>query len=221
MAEIIKTAIDEAREALLNDPTGAIYKDSKMVPIARKVYRELQTKVSALGVGAVKEISTVVSVLAGTVRLGDGEGLPVDLLYPVKLGERAAGSSDVFRAMAEEDWEPDITLGTFLTFWVWREDEIKFPGSTTDREVQIRYIRSLGSIDSILSPILITGATGWIAQRIAAIASLTIGANGSRSTALMDDLNREGGLWDDLKITLVKRKQGIPVRRRRTRYRPL
>lgn len=218
MAITFATPLGEAR-ALLNDVTGAIYQDAPMIPLGNKVYKELQTKLAALSISTSKEVtSPVIDVPALTFKLGDGALLPSDLIYPIQLYERADGSATLldFRPMREEDWEPNEQPQSTLDVWAWREEEIKFRGATVIREVQIRYVKSLGSITATTSPIAILNSDQWLAQRLAAIAALVIGQNPSRASALNDDLV---GIWDDLKATLVKRRQGIPVRRRRTRYR--
>jgi hypothetical protein len=188
-----------------------------MITLMNKVYRELQTKVTAYGVATTKEISTIVPVPQGTVRLGDGAGLPASLLYPISMQERNAASTDRFVDMDEMDFEPIVTpAAARLQFWAWREDEIKFPACSTNREVMIKFVQTLGTITTLNSPILILNSSQWLAQRLAAVASLVLGSNPSRAQALNEDLV---GVWDDFCITLVRRKQSIPVRRRRTRYR--
>jgi hypothetical protein len=188
-----------------------------MIVLLNKVYRELQTKVSALGVSTTKEISQVVPVDKGVVRLGDGAGLPASLLYPILLKERARSSTDSFVDMDETEFEPLFPVAQpRLGFWAWREDELKFPACSVDRDVLIRFVQTLGSVTALTSPILIINSQQWLAQRLGAVAALVLGSNPARAKALQDDLTE---VWDDLRVTLVRRKQSIPVRRRRTRYR--
>jgi len=222
MAQLFTTVLSQAR-ALLNDPTGAIYQDAPMIELGAKVYKELQTKVSALGISTTKEVSSAVAVPANTVELLDGGLLPADMLYPTRLYERSSGSvldSD-WEEMDEKDWLPTAVRGTILSYWQWREETIKLVGATVDRKVLIYYVKSLGTISASNSPILIINSTEWMAQRLAALAALVLGSSPQKGAALMSDLTSEGGIWDDLKATLMKRKQNIPVRRRRTRYRVL
>jgi len=217
MAVTFATPLSEAR-ALLNDVTGAIYQDAPMITLGNKVYKELQTKLSANGISTNKELSTVIDVPALTLKLSDGALLPTDLLYPIHLEERDDGSTSLedFIDMDEREWEPDLVKTEILRYWTWREEEIKFVGSTVAREVRIKYVKSLGSITATTSPLAILNSEQWLAQRLAAVASLVLGSNSSRAQALNDDLVT---IWDDLRATLVKRRQAIPVRRRRTRYR--
>ena len=216
-SDVIKSA-----RAMLNDPTGAIYADAPMFALMDKAYKELQTKLNAHGISTAKEVGTIIGISAGTTSLGEGFLLPTGLIYPISLEERREfGTDDDWVPMDEAEWEPNITRSTALRFWTWREDEIKFPGALHNREVRIRYVKSLGSITDQNSPIFVLNSETWLAQRLAALASLLLGSNPSRASALDNDLNRDGGVWDDLKATFIKRKQAIPVRRRRTRYRIL
>ena len=217
MAILFTTVLAEAR-GLLNDVSGAIYPDAPMVVLGNKVYRELQTKLSALGMSTSKEVSAAIDIPAGTVRIGDGALLPADLLYPLYLEERQDGSTseEDYVPMTETEWEPSLVQTDSLRYWTWREDEIKFPGALVIREVRIRYVKSLGSITATNSPIAILNSETWFAQRLAVVASLVIGSNPTRAQALNEDLR---DIWGDFQSTLVKGRQRIPVRRRRTRYR--
>lgn len=209
------TVLAEAR-GLLNDPDGVIYASAPMVVLGNKAYQELQTKLSANGIGTTKEVSASIDVDAGTIFLGAGAGLPTDLLYPVSLQERNQDTEEEPTDMTEADWEPNISPGTRLQYWAWREDEIKFPEAATDREVIIRYVKTLGTISATTSTISILNSQQWLAQRLASLAARHLGHNPTRASSLDLDMVT---LWDDLRATLVKRKQAIPVRRRRTRYR--
>ena len=49
-------------------------------------------------------VAAAVPVAAGIVALGDGSGLPTDLVYPTELAERAAGSNAFYSPMTETFW---------------------------------------------------------------------------------------------------------------------
>jgi len=212
------TASEPLTEAkiLLNDPAGNIFPDDKLIPLMQKAYRELQTKMMVNGLPVLKEASTPVTVVQGTVRLGDGAGLPTDFIYPIELHERKVGSTDNFSPMFERAWEPDEKPGQSLEVWTWREEELKFIGATTDREVRIRYMKGLTRITATTSPIGIIQATTYLASRTAAIAAFSLGANPSRAQALDNDA---GSALIDVIVILTKRQQGLGIRRLVNRYR--
>ena len=214
------TAADALTECkfLLNDPSGNIYPDDRLIPLMQKAYRELQTKMLLNGISVVKEFTVLapIPVEIGNTALGDGSGLPTDLVYPIALSERPLGSTQLFADMKEEAWEIDAKPGISLVYWSWREEEIKFLGATTDREIRIKYMKGLSRITSAASPISVNNATTWLAARTAAIAAFVLGSNPSRAEGLNGDAAQA---LEDLLRYLVKRTQGLPVRRGVNRYR--
>jgi hypothetical protein len=218
MALLTSTVLTEIK-GLLNDPTGSIYPDIALIPILNKAYRELQTKLAALGVSVTKEVSDTVQVLVGVDFLGDGAGLPDGFLQPIEIGERLLGSDDRFSKVDEREWEPNIKKGNELLYWTFREETLYFPGANTPRELLMRYFKSLPAITDGTTPIYITDGQTWLAQRTGALAALLIGHNPSRAEAMITDLYGYNGPWEDLKALRIKRMQNIPVRRRRTRWR--
>jgi hypothetical protein len=215
MAITAATVLTEAK-GLLNDPSGYIYSDDKLIPLLQKAYGELQTKMMLNGLPVLKETSTTTAVNAGTVALGDGSGLPTDFVYPIELGERLAGSTLLFEDMEETEWEPDELATDRLRYWNWREEEIKFLGATVNREVRIRYMKGLTRITATTTPVTINNSTTFLGARCATIAAFVIGNNPTRAQALSADA---GSALSDLLSILVKRQQGLPVRRRVNRYR--
>ena len=220
MTILASTVLTDCRTGLLNDPSGAIYADTPMYSLMNKAYHELQNKLAAIGLSTATEVSTAIAVPAGTNFLGDGALLPSDFLYPIWLKERATGSTsaDDYTDMIEVGVEPFTAATPTLGFWAFREEEIKFPidGATTARDVLMKYKKSLGSVTTGNSVIRVINSAEWIAQRTASLAALVIGGNPRRSEALSEDLKQ---LWDDLKVTLIRRGQNKPLRRGRTRYR--
>jgi hypothetical protein len=215
MAVTAQEPITECK-ALLNDPQGNIYPDEKLIPLMQKAYRELQTKMMLNGLPVLKEASIPVAVAVGTTRLGDGAGLPDDFVYPIELGERTQGSTNNYGKMRETEWEADEKPHPSLVYWTWREEEIKFLGATTAREVRIRYMKGLTRIIATTSPILVNNSQTWLAARTAAIAAMLLGGNPTRAQALDGDASVA---MEDLLRLLVKRQQGLPIRRLVNRYR--
>jgi hypothetical protein len=212
------TAQDPLTEAkiLLNDPSGHVYADDKLLPLMQKAYRELQLKMQLNGLAVMKEKSSVITVTAGTVFLGDAAGLPSDFVLPIDLQERASGSSEDWTPMEETDWEPDIDQTATLRFWNFREEQVKFVGATANREVLMKYQKGLTRITAVTTPIQVIGAETFLASRTAAIAAIVLGENPSRAEAINGDA---GGALHDLISLLVKQNQGFPIRRRVNRYR--
>lgn len=206
-----------AAKPLLNDPQGIMYTDTALLPLVSKAYRELQIRLSRAGMGPTKEQSDRLSIPAGTTVLGDGSGLPPGLLYPIEVKEGTPGAPlSSFVTLTETTWEPNHAQGPELGVWSWREEEIKFVGSTANREIYVRYMKGLTPLTAVTSPIYILNSELFLEARTAAIAAAVLGENYTRANALNDDAEQ----WYDVLIgTLVKRGQRYPVRRGRTRYR--
>jgi hypothetical protein len=216
MATLAQEVLNDAKP-LLNDPSGIIYSDTVLLPLLKKAHRELQQKLARSGQQQLKELSALIVVLAGTVRLGDAAGLPTDLVYPIALKEKAQGASvDQYLDMDQSDWEETAVPGPELRMWAWREDEIKFPGASTNRDVLIKYRKGLTLITSVNTPIGILDSETYLASRTAALAAAVIGENYDRAGALNGDADNA---FDVLIGTNTMNRQTMPVRRRRTRYR--
>lgn len=210
-SQVLSTA-----KSLLNDPNGNIYPDDKVIPLVQKAYGELQIKMMLNGLPVLKEQSAVVQVNIGTVVLGDGSGLPSDFIYPIELSEKARNSSLQYEKMEELEWEPDQLATTKLLYWNWREEELKFLGATTDRDVRIRYMKGLTRVTATSTPISINNAETFLSARTAELAAFHLGSNPTRAAALAPDAKEA---LDNLIALLTRRQQGLPVRRRVNRYR--
>lgn len=202
---------------LLNDPQGITFTDTALLPLLNKAYRELQRRLARAGMGATRETAERVPVDSGVLTLVDGGGLPTGLLYPLELKEGARGAPlQNFAPMTERNWEPTDQQAVELRYWAWREEELKFVGATTNRDVYIKFMKGLSPITSVTSPILLIDSELFLESRTASIASAVLGENYSRAA----NLNNDAEQWYDVLIGgLVKRGQRHPVRRLRTRYR--
>src|SRR5690606_2389933 len=102
-----------------------------------------------------------------------------------------------------------------LRVWTWREEQIYFLGATMDREIRIRYVKSLDAL-TLGSTVAITNALTVLAARTAALAARHIGENPTRASEL--DADAAFNL-DTFIVTSIRQNQGLPTRRRRSRYR--
>ena len=214
---VLASQILQGVKPLLNDPQGIIYNDTALLPMLDKAYRELQIRLARAGMGVTKEVAMRINVDAGVDFLGDAAGLPSGFLYPIELKEANAGSPlQDFAPMEERNWEPTFQQTTELRVWCWREEQIKFVGATTPRDVYIRYMKGLTRITDVNVPIQILNSELFLESRTAGISAAVLGENYTRAQALNTDAEQ----WYDVLIgTLVKRGQRMPVRRMRTRYR--
>lgn len=200
-------------QGLLNDAAGIFYTLDSLLPYLNKAYRELQDYYNLHGLKTTVAMSTYLPVPAGTTQMTT---IPADMLRPTQLAERTPGTVEQFTDMDERSWEPDETQTNHLRVWTWREETIYLVGATVDREVRIRYVKSLSPFSGTGSFIGITNAKLVLASRTAALAARYIGENPTRADELDTETVRA---LDRLIVTAIRQNQGLPARRRRTRYR--
>lgn len=211
---VASTVLTIAR-GLLNDPDpGAIYTDTKLIPLLDLSSRELQLMLFGIDSVELEEISALLTVPANTTKLNDVAGYPTDLLEPVRLAERASGSTDFFSPMQPTDWEPDLIPDNWIKYWVWRESELKINPSTSVQQVKLFYLKSLGIITSPGSTIPIPQSEVWLAYKTAETAARVIGENPSRATSLTPErLQAQNAIMGNQ----VKNGQISPARHRKRR----
>jgi len=212
MPDTAQQVIEES-QGLLNDLPGTFYTFDSLLPYLNKAYRELQDYYNLHGLKTTVEVSSLLLVPANAESLTNP---PADMLRPITLSERTPGSTENFVEMDERNWEPDEKPTTHLRIWTWREETVFFLRATADRELRIRYVKSLAAIAGAGSFIGITNSKSALSARTAALGARYIGENPTRA----DELDSETGrALDRLIVTAIRQSQGLPTRRRRTRYR--
>ena len=200
----------DAAAALLNDPDKVTFTYAVMLPFFKIAWRELQTFLVSNGIKDVDEYTT--AALTITTNTKQWTDTPTDLLFPIKMWERAVGESD-------EDWvemeeripDPSEAQETELEVWYFKEGDIWFRGADTDREVILRYQKELAAISSESTAIPVRGSISFLSFRTAGIIAR---ARGNKSRA--NDLDVDAKMHLDSTIaTKVKDEQGLPVRPRR------
>lgn len=169
---------------------GALFNDPFLIPYTNSAYRKLQRALAMTGTATFR-VDDVFLTVAGVstpdpsvqVVISDATAppnqLPPDLLEPLKLWERQAGSSDNFSPMQDDTYQgglPSRTQSGALLEWEWRQDELCFVGALSDVEIRLRYRASLSDIVDGTSTILIRNSQDCLAYYTAAMAA---GARGS------------------------------------------
>jgi hypothetical protein len=194
-------------QALLNDPQGNTYNNTKCLPFLRRAYEELQSTFHVAEVPALLVRSAPITVAAGAVTVV----LPTDLILPIWLEERPSGGSDLdWVPMLPKMWEPTIAQSSYLVYWVWREEKIYLLGATVNHEVRIHYLKSLGTIKDQNDDVAITNANSFLAAKTASLIARVI----KRDRQLAEDLNMEAGAALNRLVALAtKGMQQLPVHR--------
>lgn len=211
MPLLASEVMDESASVYLNDAAKIRWPYPILLPYLKSAISELQQELESNDLPPIHEISAVIPVAANTTVLP----LPNDFVFPVSLEERGQGGTR-FTPMDELHWEPDADRGTELKNWVFREWKIQLLGATTPREVRLKYLRSLSTIDSEGSPIEVPTAKGFLAARTAGLASQFGGSATVRAT----NANDRAEYFKRLVISsITKRLQDKPVRRRGYKWR--
>src|SRR5271169_1125534 len=170
--------------SLLNDAAGNLFTDTVLLPYVNAAYRKAQRALAniqsgsfltdnvLLVVSAVTEVDPSVQVSI-TDATAPPNQLPPDLLVPVKLWERASGSTDDFMEMTDltdHDGLPSEPQSQTLNYWEWRADGLYFLGATQDTQIRLRYQKSYPDLTDASSPVLIRQAQEALAYAAAAMA---------------------------------------------------
>lgn len=169
--------------SLLNDRDKVTWTDAVLLPYYQKAHKEIVQAYENNGSPILKEVSALTTVAIGEKTITT----ITDIRTPLKLFERASGSSDKFKEMRETDWEPEDEPGDTLKYWNWREGVITLLGATTARQVKLRYIKTIEAPNSANSTVVVPEAELFLASRTAALAAGLSGGNFERASALASD----------------------------------
>ena len=219
--------------SLLNDAQGNLFTDAVLLPYANSAYRKVQRAIGNIGGGGfiqddallivpgVAQVDTSLQI-AITDATAPPNQLPTDLLVPMKLWERASGSSDDFVEMVDLSQHgglPSRAQGRTLSVWEWRADGVYFLGATQDTQIRLRYLKAYPDLTDASSPVLVRNAQEAIAYATAALAGWS---RGSPLAGKWDEA--AGDAIEDLVAAAVRREQQSARRRRpfsaRTGYSP-
>ena len=170
--------MDSARSVYLNDPSGAIFTQAKLLPIIKEVYGYLQTALEKNGVQCKNE-QFQLRVPANTTTLPI---IPADFLWPVLLEERLYGSSDLFTSMTQRRWPPSVLPTDKLIYWTWNGEIFQLVGATTDREVKLSYWKKFPALVDA-STLVLGKSEQFMAAKVAAVAHKFISQNESLAEA--------------------------------------
>ena len=199
--------VSNLARVLLNDVGMQVYTNNVLLPFIQLAYGEAEKHLSVNGIGSTKELSQMVLVTPGMTAITVNE--INDMVLPIHVSERGPGETS-YVPLTMGKWEGNEP-GPVIGRWIWRENEIKFAGVTTDRQVLVKYIKGYPQLVNDQSPILINSSLEFLAYRTASLASRYVGGNTSRADALDID---GGRLLPVMIATEIKNTQSLPVRRR-------
>lgn len=212
--EVLQTASTH-----MNDWNQSFWTKEPLINFLREAHRELQIELALNGIPVLNNVSTILTIPAGTKTISQSTtpALPNNIIVPIQLWERATGSTDDFDDMIQKSWEPEVQEVSELIYWVWRGENIDFVGATTSRDIKIYYkggiqlpIADADQMGFIFSEL-------YIAPRLAALALRSVGGIKSRGYNELSALAQDR--LDKVIRMNVKSQQALPVRRRGYRRR--
>lgn len=194
--------------ALLNDAAKSMFSYAVQLPFLKLAQDELDIELKDCGVALVNQIADI-DVAAEALFLT----LPCNFFLPIKLEERADGSTDdnAWVEMEEKDWEPNREMSDTLIYWTFRNNKINFVGATAAREVRLHYIRNLSGVTDSSNNEEVDKARNFLCMRTAALCAEFILQDIQRATSLNAQAQINIG---KLTSVLIKNTQGVRVRRR-------
>ena len=143
--------------------------------------------------------------------------LPVDLLIPLLVWERANGSTDYPREIKipKEGLRP-CNQGGVLNQWEWSNDQLLFLGATQSRDVLMKYAYHFNPLSAPTDPVPIRGVQNAAAFYVAAMFAA------SRGSPVAQQFQAQGTeALDQFKNRTARKKQRTSHRRRPYSYRNL
>ena len=211
---VIKTAA-----ALLNDRTGVFWADDNgnpydgLIPFLQEAYRDLSNDLYLNGLPVIHKTAIILAfpALATTLTLSSSPALPSDIITPVKMWERTAGSTfEDFQEMIPKSWEPNLEQDEDLTYWMWQGQVINFIGATEAKDLRLDYDAGLPLPTADGDTIGFIDGEFFLAPKTAAYAAESIDRI---SFAEVKHAQAESKLSKIVRAN-VKSQQNLPVRRR-------
>lgn len=211
--------------SLMNDTAKTTYTFAAQLPYLNMAFDELQEAFELNNIPVTNQTATPtpITIPVGTTVIGPVDGVgatappnyPTDLVEIQGLYERLAGSNDPFVPIHQREFLPhalDNIPTEALQYWIFQDQQIKFIGATTPREVKIDYIKAIFQNDLNQSSIIgVINARSFLYYRTAALCTQFIASNKTRA----DELNNFAQLAIDRVVGIgVKGKQSIMTRRR-------
>lgn len=208
----------------LNDPSRTVFTYAKQLPMLNTAVRELNMALEQNNVSITNRVSTAITVDAGvvTIDFSTTPALPNDFVELRELWERLDGSDDDYVPMSRREFLPGFTEQTSsLVYFAWLNQQLKFIGATTDRQLRLDYIAlSLAELDDETDDVRLINGRLFLAFRTAALCAEFIGENPTRAASL----NGNAAFSLDRCVSInVKGKQSYGARRRpfRSAYKSL
>jgi len=209
--------------SLMNDTAKTVYTYAEQMPYLNMALSELEEYFQLNNIPVTNQTSTPIIVPIGTTAISAFDGVgsgnppnyPQDLVEIQKISERLSGTTNPFTPVTKREFLPhpiDNLPVDSLQYWAWENQQIKFIGALTEREVKLDYIKTLFLEVTDSAAILgVINAKSFLQYRTAALCTQFIGENKERA----DELNNFATLALDRVTGIgIKSKQAMTTRRK-------
>jgi hypothetical protein len=198
--------------AALNNATLDRYTYAVQLPYMKLAYKELQNKIVLEQIQVSDEISSVITLAVGQKALTTSStpALPTDFLVPTKIQEKLATEAE-YHDMIKVVAEPIDTPKLYNGVWAYRENEIKFRGSTDAIQILLTYQRGLNAITSSSSNFTVIGADLFVTYRTAELCARFNAEDNTRAEVLKGYAD---AALDDFLTSEAHNRQSLTVRRK-------
>lgn len=169
-APLASVALNGAR-GLLNDVSAQVYTDTMLIPSLQQAFWELQSILNQNAASLSRKITT------GTVVTPAKIITISDMIEPIRIWERPAGSTDdaAWVLMTEYDPLPNVMPDTTLIYWQWDGTQINLIGSSVNRQYKINYRWDMPVPTGPSSSLVFIDAQVYLSPRTAALACQSLG----------------------------------------------
>lgn len=174
----------EAAGVFLNDTPRSLFTDAVLLPFLKRAFKDLLLELDKKGISQTSEVSAAITIPASTTSMTTAGVLPADFISPTKIEERRNGSSDLYTPMVEKDWESNILQTESLRYWAFREDDIKFPGATTIRQILLYYRKGLTVPVVLTNPLGLVNVENYLSAQTAGYAAKFILQSDTRAETI-------------------------------------
>ena len=214
-APVVASDVMDRAAALLNDTALSIYTYAVQLPYLKMAVDDLQLQVEANNIAISNDVSAAINVASGVTKLtySSTPPYPSDLVSIQALYEREDLTTQDWMQMRRCDFLPEITsTSNYLTWWCWQDQEIRFLGATSDREIKIHYTSAaIANVTSSSSSIYVYNAISPLAFKTASLCARFIGENPTRADSLQIEANTA---YEYFLAILIKENQVNSSRRR-------
>ena len=177
---------------LMNDPAKTDYTYDVLLPFLQIAYDELMEFLGDSQNSPTSATSFPIFCGIGTkglfpFNLGEASSYPEDLVEIQSIGERLHGTNGPFIPLVRVEHAEISDYTAEFRYFSWESQVVRFNprGVSTNREVQLHYIRSLSAITFNTSILVTTiSSRSFLAYKTASLASMFIGENPERAAIL-------------------------------------